>query len=93
MMQGPTLFSSCVPPRQEMSSTALILDHSQMQQAQNAFSGVAFHCYGGNVQDQDQFHNAFPDKEIYFTECTGTVGSDWWNDIQVCHNTVSRGKN
>ena len=55
-----------------------------MQQAPNAFSGVAFHCYSGNVAQQDTFHNQFPSKEIYFTECTGTLGSDWWSDIKVC---------
>ncbi|GJE98275.1 glycoside hydrolase family 30 protein [Phanerochaete sordida] len=53
-----------------------------MQQAPNAFSGVAFHCYSGDVSEQDTFHNAFPSKEIYFTECTGTYGSDWWSDIK-----------
>lgn len=56
-----------------------------MQQAPNAFAGVAFHCYAGNVAQQDSFHTAFPQKEIYFTECTGTYGSDWWSDIKVCY--------
>ena len=23
-------------------------------------------------------------QDIYFTECSGTVGSDWWSDIKVC---------
>ena len=55
-----------------------------MQQAGSAFAGVAFHCYAGNVAQQDQFHQQFPTKEIYFTECAGTVGSDWWSDIKVC---------
>ncbi|CAL1712943.1 unnamed protein product [Somion occarium] len=53
-----------------------------MQQANSAFAGVAFHCYAGSVSSQDTFHNAFPDKEIYFTECSGTMGSDWWSDIK-----------
>lgn len=34
----------------------------QMQNAGNAFAGVAFHCYGGTVDQQDLFHNRFPDK-------------------------------
>ncbi|KAH8818882.1 glycoside hydrolase [Flagelloscypha sp. PMI_526] len=46
------------------------------------FAGVAFHCYSGSVSDQATFHNSYPDKEIYFTECTGTIGSDWWSDIK-----------
>ena len=51
--------------------------------ADDAFDGVAFHCYGGDVSDQDIWHNAFPTKELYFTECTGTLGSDWWSDLIV----------
>ncbi|KAJ7166584.1 glucan endo-1,6-beta-glucosidase [Mycena filopes] len=50
--------------------------------APNAFDGVAFHCYAGTVSQQDTFHAAYPDKEIYFTECSGTIGSDWWSDIK-----------
>ncbi|ELU37959.1 glycoside hydrolase family 30 protein [Rhizoctonia solani AG-1 IA] len=30
----------------------------------------------------ETFHNAYPNKEIYFTECTGSFGSDWWSDIK-----------
>lgn len=51
--------------------------------AMDAFAGVAFHCYGGNVAQQDSFYSSFPAKELYFTECTGVPGSDWWSDIQV----------
>lgn len=51
--------------------------------AMDAFDGVAFHCYAGNVEQQNDWHNAYPNKELYFTECTGVPGSDWWNDIQV----------
>ncbi|KAL1740620.1 glycoside hydrolase superfamily, partial [Schizophyllum fasciatum] len=67
--------------------------------APNAFAGVAFHCYAGNVAQMDDFHNQHSDKEIYFTECAGTIGSDWWSDIKwysdnifiggVNHNAVS----
>ncbi|KAJ7657870.1 glycoside hydrolase [Mycena polygramma] len=53
-----------------------------MQAAPNAFDGVAFHCYSGDVSQQDTFHTAYPTKEIYFTECSGTIGSDWWSDIK-----------
>ncbi|KAJ6566886.1 glycoside hydrolase family 30 protein [Mycena capillaripes] len=47
-----------------------------------AFDGAAFHCYSGSVSNQDSFHSAFPSKNIYFTECSGTIGSDWWSDIK-----------
>ncbi|KAI0270572.1 glycoside hydrolase [Gloeopeniophorella convolvens] len=53
-----------------------------MQQAEDAFAGVQFHCYSGSVSDQDTFHVQYPTKEIYLTECTGTFGSDWWSDIK-----------
>ncbi|KAJ7482201.1 glycoside hydrolase [Mycena galericulata] len=53
-----------------------------MEAAPNAFDGVAFHCYAGTVDQQDTFHAAYPSKEIYFTECSGTIGSDWWSDIK-----------
>ncbi|KAH9922871.1 glycoside hydrolase [Epithele typhae] len=53
-----------------------------MQDAPDAFSGVSFHCYSGSVSQQDTFHSAYPQKEIYFTECSGVQGSDWWSDIK-----------
>jgi O-glycosyl hydrolase len=53
-----------------------------MQEASSAFAGVAFHCYAGDETEQDTFHSQFPSKEIYLTECSGTIGSDWWSDIK-----------
>ncbi|KIK56318.1 glycoside hydrolase family 30 protein [Collybiopsis luxurians FD-317 M1] len=55
---------------------------SLIQSAPDAFDGVAFHCYQGAVADQDEFSSKFPSKEIYMTECSGTIGSDWWGDIK-----------
>jgi glucosylceramidase len=37
-------------------------------------SGVAWHCYAGDVAAQTLVHDAYPDKETYFTECSG---GDW----------------
>ncbi|TNV79659.1 hypothetical protein FGO68_gene9311 [Halteria grandinella] len=37
--------------------------------------GIAFHCYGGDVSAQSTVKAAYPDKEIYFTECSGTLSS------------------
>jgi len=37
-------------------------------------AGVAWHCYGGDVAAQTLVHDAYPDKETYFTECSG---GDW----------------
>ncbi|KAI0661979.1 glycoside hydrolase [Cubamyces menziesii] len=53
-----------------------------MNDDSNDFAGVAFHCYAGSVAQQDAFHAAYPKKDIFFTECSGTYGSDWWSDIK-----------
>jgi len=37
-------------------------------------AGTAFHCYAGDQARQTPLHNAFPDKEIWFTECSGSHG-------------------
>ncbi|MEO8623180.1 MAG: glycoside hydrolase family 30 beta sandwich domain-containing protein [bacterium] len=39
--------------------------------ARQYVSGVAWHCYAGNVVAQDSVHAAYPDKDAYFTECSG----------------------
>jgi glucosylceramidase len=37
-------------------------------------SGVAWHCYEGEVAAQTPVHDAHPDKDAYLTECSG---GDW----------------
>jgi glucosylceramidase len=39
--------------------------------ARKYVSGVAWHCYEGDVPAQSQVHDAFPDKDVWFTECSG----------------------
>jgi glucosylceramidase len=39
--------------------------------ARKFVSGVAWHCYEGDVPAQSQVHDAFPDKDVWFTECSG----------------------
>jgi glucosylceramidase len=39
--------------------------------AREFVAGSAFHCYGGNVSAQSVVQAAHPDKEMYFTECSG----------------------
>ena len=34
-------------------------------------AGVAWHCYGGDVSAQTLVHDAHPEKDTYFTECSG----------------------
>ncbi|HEX5781995.1 MAG TPA: discoidin domain-containing protein [Solirubrobacteraceae bacterium] len=37
-------------------------------------AGTAFHCYSGDPSRQTELHRAFPDKDIWFTECSGSHG-------------------
>jgi glucosylceramidase len=39
--------------------------------ARRYVAGVAWHCYGGEVTAQSVVHDAHPDKDTYFTECSG----------------------
>jgi len=42
--------------------------------ARSYISGVAWHCYEGDVAAQGPVHDAYPDKEAWDTECSG---GDW----------------
>jgi glucosylceramidase len=39
--------------------------------ARQYISGVAWHCYEGDVQSQSQVHDAYPGKDAWLTECSG----------------------
>ncbi|HEY3819838.1 MAG TPA: glycoside hydrolase family 30 beta sandwich domain-containing protein [Polyangiaceae bacterium] len=39
--------------------------------------GAAFHCYGGDPSAMTTFHQAFPQKSVYMTECSGGT---WQSD-------------
>jgi glucosylceramidase len=42
--------------------------------------GVAWHCYSGDPSAQTRVHDAYPDKETYFTECSGGEGNAVWQE-------------
>lgn len=42
--------------------------------------GVAWHCYSGDPSAQTKVHDAYPDKETYFTECSGGEGNAVWQE-------------
>ncbi|MDI5971015.1 RICIN domain-containing protein [Streptomyces sp. SL13] len=42
-------------------------------------SGVAWHCYGGDPTGQTTVHNAYPNSDAYFTECSGSQSSNTAN--------------
>jgi glucosylceramidase len=39
-------------------------------------AGVAWHCYAGGPSAQTTVHNAYPAKDTYFTECSGSQSSN-----------------
>lgn len=41
-------------------------------------AGVGWHCYEGDVQVQAAVHDAFPDKDTWFTECSGGEWKPHW---------------
>ena len=44
-------------------------------------AGSSFHCYAGDVSAQSQVRTAYPSKDIWFTECSGVVGSNFAGDL------------
>ncbi|HEY0599404.1 glycoside hydrolase family 30 protein [Brevundimonas sp.] len=41
------------------------------ERARPFIAGVAWHCYGGDVSAQSRVRDAWPDKDVFFTECSG----------------------
>lgn len=41
-------------------------------------SGVAWHCYAGEVAAMEQVRAAYPDKDVFFTECSGGEWAPDW---------------
>jgi glucosylceramidase len=39
-------------------------------------AGTAYHCYFGDPSAMTALHSQFPNKDIYFTECSGSQSSD-----------------
>lgn len=51
--------------------------------ARKYLTGVAWHCYAGNVATQNEIHNAHPEMETYFTECSGGEWNKSFSDSFV----------
>jgi glucosylceramidase len=52
----------------------------QHEGAKKYTEGTAFHCYEGTPDAMTQVHTNFPDKHIYFTECSGGKWSEDFGD-------------
>jgi len=72
---GPTFAAN------NISTKILVLDHNwDLAQyvltvlgdptTKSYVAGVAWHCYGGNPSAQNVIHDAHPDKDTFFTECS-----------------------
>ncbi|QGZ39999.1 glucosylceramidase [Pseudoduganella flava] len=61
----------------EPDSPAAVLRDSA---ASKYVAGVAWHCYGGDVRVQAALHDTWPDKETWFTECSGGEWAPNWSD-------------
>jgi len=48
--------------------------------AQRYVSAVAWHCYGGDISAMSAVHDSRPDKDTYFTECSGGKWAPVWAD-------------
>lgn len=48
-------------------------------QAARYIDAVAWHCYGGAPDVQSRVHAAFPDKDVYLTECSGGDWAPGWD--------------
>jgi len=68
--------------REKIAAKVLDWDHNwdQPQQpmtvladakARAFLTGVAWHCYAGKVEAMETVRAAYPDKEVFFTECSG----------------------
>jgi glucosylceramidase len=46
-----------------------------MNEGRAIYAGSAWHCYGGDESAMGAMHDAYPDKDIYLTECSGTFAA------------------
>jgi glucosylceramidase len=64
---------------------AKVLENSRLRRS---IKGLAFHCYGGSLDQAAQLQEKYPEIATMNTECTGTLGSNvegdfsWWIEHQ-----------
>jgi glucosylceramidase len=64
----------------EPASPLAVLEDSS---ARRYVAGIAWHCYAGDVAAQTPVHDAYPEKDVYFTECSGGQWAPNWADNLV----------
>ncbi|PWN32809.1 glycoside hydrolase, partial [Meira miltonrushii] len=57
------------------------------------FAGVAWHCYGGDPSGQEPFNEAYPDRWVWFTECTRITQyyEEPWENIKKQFSQIIKG--
>ena len=63
-------------PPDEVSDTNNYPQKVLASPAARYVAGTAYHCYYGDPSAMTALHNQFPDKDIYFTECSGSQSGD-----------------
>lgn len=82
---GTTLFDWDHNWDQPESPSAVLADPTAAQYV----SGVAWHCYTGNVAAQSAVHDKYPAKDAWFTECSGgRWAPDWSANLQYFARTL-----
>ncbi|MDN4056517.1 glycoside hydrolase family 30 beta sandwich domain-containing protein [Massilia sp. YIM B02763] len=70
----------------EPESPAIVLSDPK---AAKYVSGIAWHCYGGDVRAMGRLHDRFPDKDTWFTECSGGKWApDWGKNLMYFTRTL-----
>lgn len=61
--------------------------------AAESFAGAAWHCYGGEPSGQDPFNEAYPDRWVWFTECTRITQyyDEPWENVKKQFDQILKG--
>ena len=64
-----------------VSGSEFVLDIYSDPDAARYIDGSAWHGYGGDVTAQSIVHNAYPEKNVYFTERTNSTIWEGWDGV------------
>lgn len=70
ILDGEQSWDAIEPPQQVLADPA----------AAPYVRGIAWHCYGGQVEAQSAVHDAAPARDVYLTECSGGQWAPEWSD-------------
>ena len=70
ILDGEQSWDAIEPPQQVLADPA----------AAPYVRGIAWHCYGGQVEAQSAVHDAPPARDVYLSECSGGLWAPEWSD-------------